>query len=218
MAEGLFSGLSNFVFGDNTIPSLSIDEQVANQKRQAAEYQQREQQDYQRQVQMAQYLQRVIGGQAPSVAQGQLAGGMDMAQRAAQSQAAGATGQNAGLARYGSIMAGGDLAAQTNQQAAQLRAQETAQAVQNTGQLTNSMGQRSALLGTGSTQAGLDYSKLGFGVAGANLDQENKENGAIMKAIGDAAAAYFSGGTSVAAQGAQSQSQPSYGSGQTQYV
>ena len=196
MAQGLFSGLSNFLYGDNNIPSLGIDEAIAAQKRAEAEYKQREQQDYQRQVQLAQYLQRVISGQAPSAAQGQLAMGMDQAQRASQSQAAGATGTNAGLARYGSIMAGGQLMADTNQDAAQLRAQEVAQAVNNTGQLTNSMGQRSGMMSTVAGNTGLDYSKLGFGVQGANLEQENKENASIMKGIGDAAALYFSGGTS----------------------
>lgn len=87
------------------------------------------------QSQLGQTLNADIAGTAPSVAGTQLRQGLEQIQRGADSQASGATGTNAGLARYGAIQASGAAGAEANQDAAMARVQERANAIAAKGQL-----------------------------------------------------------------------------------
>lgn len=70
-------------------------------------------------------MDRALGRGGPSVAELQMQRGIGQAQQAAARQAASARGVNRGLASYGAINAGANLAAQGVQDAAALRAGET---------------------------------------------------------------------------------------------
>src|SRR4029077_5936990 len=99
-------------------------------------------------------LKGVIAGTAPSVAQAQLSQGVEQARRQADSQASGASGTNAALARMQAIQTGGELGAQANQSAALVRAGETAAA----------RGQEAQILGQ---QAGEATQQYGTNLSGA---------------------------------------------------
>ena len=108
-------------------------------------YGQQYQQAFTGQTGLTQELQRTINGTgAPTVAQGQLQQGLGQIRSAANSEAAGATGANAALARQNATLATGEAATKTNQDAALLRAQEVAQAEQVKGQVLGSQAGESA--------------------------------------------------------------------------
>lgn len=90
------------------------------------------------------HLSEVISGNAPSVAGEQLQQGLGQVRQAADSQASGATGANAGVARLQAIQTGGAAGANVNQQAAMVRAQELADATRNQGAVLGNMASQSA--------------------------------------------------------------------------
>lgn len=107
-------------------------------------------QAFQGQVGLQQRLQRTENGTGgPSVADAQLQQGLGQIRSAANSEAAGATGADAALARQDATLATGDAATKTNQQAAVLRAQEVAQAQQQeAGVLGNEASENAGLYAT----------------------------------------------------------------------
>jgi hypothetical protein len=120
-------------------------------------------------------LDRTIAGTGPSVAQNQLQQGLGQVRQQAESEASGTTGQNSALARYAAIMAGGNAAAQTNQQAAGLRAEEVARAeAAKAGLLNNEQAAIGGMYGantTGANAAG------GQAIQGSNAEaQINLQN------------------------------------------
>jgi len=152
------------------------------------------------QQQLGSYLNRVINGSAPSVAQQQLTAGLDQTKAGIESAASGATGNNAGFAQYAKLQALGGADAATNQAAALQRQQEVNAAVGAKGALLGSQAAENAnMYGTtlsGAAQFG------GQAVAPAqtqaDVDQKNKQAwmnfiGNLANAAGGAAAGYFSG-------------------------
>lgn len=125
---------------------------------------------------LSRHLNDVIAGQAPSVAQEQLQQGLGQVRQQADSQAAGVSGANAGLARLQAIQTGGAAAAGANQQAAVLRAQEQAAAVQNQGAVLGNMGNQAANM-------------YGTNVSGASAFSGQAANLAAQQAQIDAAKA-----------------------------
>lgn len=93
---------------------------------------------------LSRHLNDVIAGTAPSVAGVQLQQGLGQIRQAADSQASGASGANAGLARLQAIQTGGQASANTNQQAALIRAQELADATRNQGAVLGNIASQSA--------------------------------------------------------------------------
>jgi hypothetical protein len=93
---------------------------------------------------LSRHLNDVIAGNAPSVAGAQLQQGLGQIRQQADSQASGASGTNAGLARLQAIQTGGDAAAGVNQQMALVRAQEIADATRNSGAVLGNMASQSA--------------------------------------------------------------------------
>lgn len=142
----------------------------------------------------------VIAGAAPSVAQTQLQQGLGQQRAALSSQAAGATGQNAALANYGSIQALGAANAKANQDAALLRAQEVAQArAANAGilgqeqQATGSMAGTTTAGGTGlSGQAVSGGAALG-NINANELDAQRNFWSNLIKGAGSTIAAAGAG-------------------------
>lgn len=159
------------------------------------------QQAFQGQTGLTQELQRTINGTGPSVAQGQLQEGLGQIRSAANSEAAGATGANAALARQNATLATGDAATKTNQDAAVLRAQEVAQAEQAKGQVLGSQaGESSGMYGTNlagaNAAAGLAGSEEGT-LEGANqhaTEQQNQLEFNLLNGAGTAAAKAATGG------------------------
>lgn len=122
-------------------------------------------------------LDKTIAGQAPSVANRQLYSGLDAIARAQQSQAAGATGVNAALARDTAMRTTGDAQAQANAKAAELRAQEIASAqglkAQNLAAQQQAIGgQTSATIG-GAVGAG--NTAAAAGAKQAEIDQADRQ-------------------------------------------
>lgn len=191
---GLFSGISNYLFGSDRVETQDTKQQAFNEQQIARQYQAREAQDYAHQLAMSQYLNRVIAGQtAPSVASTQLTAGLNQVQQAGNAAAAGGTGVNAGLNQYANIIGGGQLMAQTNQQVAQLKAQEQAAAAMQQGQLLSNMGARSGALQGANANLGLDYSQLLANQQTTNQAQQNKEQAAALQGIGAAGATVLGG-------------------------
>jgi len=90
--------------------------------------QQRYRQAFAQQGELARSLDNTIRGTGPSVVGRQLEQGVEAGRQQADSQAAGASGAAAPLARYGAIQASGNLTAEANQAGALARAQEVADA------------------------------------------------------------------------------------------
>lgn len=103
-------------------------------------------------------LNQVIAGTAPSVAQAQLQQGLGQIQQAQQSDASGATGTMAALARMNAQQNTGQAQAQMNQQQALVRAGEVAAARQ----------AKAGLLANQANQAGNMYGQNLTGALGAS--------------------------------------------------
>jgi hypothetical protein len=163
-------------------------------------------QAYQGQVGLQQQLQRTIQGTGgPSVAEGQLVAGLGQVRSTENSEAAGATGANAALARQNAQLATGQAETETNQQAAQLRAQEVNQAQQTeAGVLGSEASENANLYGTN-----LQGATAASGQAGSEEGQKESADEAgqasqnalelnIINGIGQAAAKGGAGGAGAA--------------------
>jgi hypothetical protein len=102
-------------------------------------YDAREAEAYGREASLADTLNAVAHGQGPTVAGTQLAIGQDQAARQQLAQAAGASGNNAALARMNAMGNTAQLQAQTNQAASLARAQEEANALNQLAGVTSAM-------------------------------------------------------------------------------
>lgn len=148
-------------------------------------------------------LQGTINGTAPSVAQGQLEAGLGQTRSALNSEAAGATGTNAALARETAMQATAGADANTNQQAAQLRAQEVQGAEQAQGTvLGQEAGEASGMYGANLSAAGAASAAAGSEEGQretANMQGQQQQNQLefnLLNGIGqDAAKASTGGGT-----------------------
>lgn len=147
-----------------------------------AQYQQNYQQANQGQTQLGTALDKTISGAAPSVAQTSLDASTDQIGRNLTSEAAGATGENAGLARYAAIQGTGTAQAQAAGDAARLRAQEVAQAEQAKGTV---LGQQAGEAGQfyGNTLSGATGAGNTAEGAGATQGQINEQESAADKAL-----------------------------------
>ena len=163
-----------------------------------AQYQQNYQQANQGQTQLGAALDRTISGTAPSVAQTALDASTDQIGRNLTSEAAGATGENAGLARYAAIQGTGTAQAQAASSAAQLRAQEVAQAEQAKGGV---LAQQAAAAGNfyGSTLGGATGAANTAEAGAATQANINEQESAADKAL---AGNLISGAGSAATAGA----------------
>lgn len=110
---------------------------------QAPGYDAREQSAYNRETGLADTLNSVALGHGPSVAGAQLAVGLDQGARQQLAQAAGASGNNAALARLGAMQNTAGLQAKANQDASLVRAQEVANAQRTLAGLTTTMADQS---------------------------------------------------------------------------
>jgi hypothetical protein len=156
--------------GGNIVgPNLQYANQLYNGAQQAGNI---SQQNIAQQQGLYGSLGQVVNGQAPSVAQQQLGAGLGAIQAAQQSNAAGATGQNAALANMNAAQNMGAAQAQANQQAALIRAQEVAQARAQQGQVLGQVGQESQqMAGQNLNAAGV----AGNTAATANAEQSKEE-------------------------------------------
>lgn len=189
---GLLTDATRFLIGGEN-PDVS---QYGNRAGEAASAQQqygtREANNYAQQQQLAGYLQGTIAGtNGPGVAQTQLRQGLDQNNADMLAAGAGASGQNAVLARYQARQAQGEQAARMQQAAALLRAQEVAQAQQQLAALRASMGQQSAGLYGANMQAMAGYDQLR-----AQLEQANAQRDTVLGAAGLQGASTLGGGIS----------------------
>lgn len=148
----------------------------------------------------------VIAGTAPTASGTALAQGLGQAQRAAESEASGATGTNAALARMQAIQTGGDLSAAANQAGAVARANEVNQARGLQAQILGQQaGEAAGMYGT-NLSGGLTASGQAAGAEGtaeqiqAQKDAMTKQLIAnLVQGAGSGAALYATGGASKAA-------------------
>ena len=134
---------------------------------------------------LTQQLDRTINGTAPSVAGTQLVQAQDQIAKQQLSEAAGATGTNAALARYAAMQNTANSQAQANQSAAILRAQEVAQAEQVKGQV---LGQQASEADTnyGNTVTGTNQASSVAGATGtAQADVDQKDRTADKTLVGN---------------------------------
>lgn len=163
-------------------------------RRQQALYGAREAQNYAGESNLAGSLGRTIAGTGgPSVAQTQLRQGLDTSNADMLAAGAGASGQNAVLARYQARQQQGEQAARMQQAAALLRAQEVAQAQQQLAALRAAMGGQSIGLYGANLQGGFSYDQLK-----AQMDQQNAQRDTLLGAAGlnglsQLGASYFGG-------------------------
>ena len=189
MADGLLTGLSSFLFG-KTDNSQYLQE-YARQAMAAEEARQREAQAYAQQQRYAQYLQSVMNGASPSLAQLQLMQGLGAIQQQQQGMAAGVGGPGAALARYGAAVNSADAGAAANQSAALARVAELNSARQAFGANANAMAANSGNMYRTSLGGAEGFGQLGSGVAAQNIANNQKLGGAIAQGIGAAAGMYF---------------------------
>lgn len=151
---------------------------------QAGQFQQREQNDYNRSLGVAGYLQGQVQGTGPSVAGAMLGAGQDQAARTQMAGVAGGTGTSAALNSYGALQNTALAQTQAAQQAAILKQQEQQAAIQQLAQLYAVLGNRSMGMANINTGAGLDYARLGYGVQGQNVQTDLATQGALLQGLG----------------------------------
>lgn len=138
-------------------------------------FDQREAGAYQQQQDLAGALTQMVSGNGPTVAGNQLAIGQQQAAEQQLAQAAGASGNNAALARMAAMGNTEQLQSQTNQQAALQRAQEQTTAMNALGNVTGSLEQESAGMGAQKLAAGNAVN--GLAATGENNDEALTEKG-----------------------------------------
>lgn len=182
---GIFQGLADWIFGVDPIDASREREQESYLIGQSHDYAVREQQDYQRQLQLTKELEaRIAGKGGPSVAQQQLQIGADQINRDAASRAAGGTGSNAALSSYGALLTQADTASRLNQQQALLRAQETQANIGQLGAMNANMG-RSSMMGYGNALgAGVQYGNMAMQAQQANQRAQAASVGTLLSTLG----------------------------------
>jgi hypothetical protein len=161
--------------------------------RQLALLQQQYQQQLAQQGALGRSLDKTIAGTAPSVAGTQLQQGVGEIANATRATAAGASGENAALANYGSIQALAQAQAKANQDAANLRAREVAQAQQTKAGILNQQQQATGGMHGADVSGALGESgqaTSGAGtLAGVNENEINSERALASNAVQGAGAA-----------------------------
>lgn len=136
-------------------------------------------QDYQQQLaaqgELSRSLDRTIAGTGPSVAGTSLTQGLDQTRAAVNSQASGASGQNAGMASYGAIQALSAAQAKAQQDAAIARAAESAEAVKAKAGILNQQQAATGSLAGVSGAAGTALSGQSTTAAGGLVDANEEE-------------------------------------------
>jgi hypothetical protein len=193
MGRGLLGGLSDYLFG--SVDNSQYLQAFAQQQQAAEQARLREQQAYAAQQQYQQYIQSVINGTAPSMAQMQLMQGLGAQQQAQQSMAAGLGGPGNALARYGAAVNYGNAAAGLQQQQALARVAEQGQARNLYGQNAQAMQQGSAGMYGNIANNALGYGNLAAGIDKFNVQQEFLGAGSLLQGAGQAGASYLSGGS-----------------------
>lgn len=158
------------------------------------------------QTALTKQLQGTIDGTAPSVAGTQLQEGLDQIRATQDSEAAGATGQNAALARANAMQNIGAAQVQTNQQKALLRAAEVNEAEQTqAGVLSSQAGEAEGMYGTGLSGALSASGQAGSAEAArenANLQGQMAEKNLESNLIQAGGSAIAGGATGGAGKGA----------------
>ena len=191
MAAGLLSDITDTLFGsvDNQqyLQQYAREQLAAEQARQQAIQAQAMQQRY------GQYLQAVMNGTAPSMAQLQLQQGLGAISAQQQSMAAGVGGPGAALARYGAAVNTGAAQTATNQAAALARAKELADARAAYGANAAAIhgGAQNMYNIASQNMLGLGGIASGSGIAQFNRQEQDKGLGALFQGVGQAGAAYF---------------------------
>ncbi len=191
MAAGLLSGITDWLFGN--VDNQQYLQDYARQQAEAQKLREREAQAAAAQARYGQYLQAVMNGTAPSMAQLQLQQGMGAIAQQQQSMAAGIGGPGQALARYGAAVNTGDAQAQMNQAAALARAKETQDARLAYG--ANAAAQQQAASGmfgqTSSNALNLAGVASGQGLAQTQQAERDKGAAALFQGLGQAGSAYF---------------------------
>lgn len=208
----VFAGLAEYLFGIDKLDAQRQQQMEEYLATQARDYAAREQADYARQEGYGRTLLDTIHGQTPSVAGLQLQQGMDAINRQGQSAVAGASGNNAGIIGYGSLLSGGQMAAQLQGQQAIQRAHEIATAQGLYGNLLGGMGARSAQLEGTTLGTGLGYGQLGTEIQQANQKASAASLGTLLGSAGSAIGAMVGGPTGAAVGGQAGVAGKSYGS------
>ncbi len=163
-------------------------------------------QAYNAQAGLVGHLNDTINGTAPSVAGAQLQQGLDQIRAAQDSEAAGATGQNAALAKANAMQNVGAAQAATNQQKALLRATEVNQAEQTEGQvLGQQAGEATGMYGTdlsGGLSASGQAQSAESGVENTNLAGKQAEQQLFTSVINAGGNVLASKGTAGSGAGA----------------
>jgi hypothetical protein len=196
---GLLSGLSDFLFGIDPVSSDFEKQQMAKAGAEADAYKKREAEDYARSQDYIQRLWQVVTGNAPSAAQRSLVANADDINRGANSMVAGASGNNAAIARYGATQAAPDAMLKANRDAAILQATEAADATRQIGAAENALGSRSAGLYGTAAGIGRDYAGLATQIDMANQKAKAAAEGALLSTAGTLGAAAIGGPAGAAA-------------------
>ncbi len=191
MAAGLLSGITDALFG--SVDNQQYLQDYAKQQLEAEHLRQREAQAAAAQARYGQYLQAVMNGTAPSMAQLQLQQGMGAIAQQQQSMAAGIGGPGQALARYGAAVNTGDAQAQMNQAAALARAKELADARAAYGANATAQQQGSAGMFNNTSQNALGLAGVasGQGIAQFNRTEQDKGLGALFQGAGQGMSSYF---------------------------
>lgn len=221
MAAGLLTGLTDKLFG--TVDNQQYLQQYAQEVIQAEKAKQMAMQAAAAQQRYGQYLQAVMNGTAPSMAQLQLQQGLGAIAQQQQSMAAGIGGPGQALARYGAAVNTGNAQTAMNQAAAMARAKELADARAAYGSNATAMaaGAQNLYGQASQNMLGLGGIASGTGIAESNQRNSMQGLGSVLQGLGQAGSAYFgrqpntSGSESDGA--AYSAAQPGYAASNTNY-
>jgi len=224
VAAGLLTGITDALFG--TVDNQQYLQQFAKEQIAAEQAKQQALQAAAMQQRFGQYLQAVMNGTAPSMAQLQLQQGLGAISAQQQSMAAGIGGAGGALARYGAAINTGNAQTGANQAAALARAKELADARAAYGANATAIaaGAQNMYGQASQNMLGLGGIASGTGIAQFNRQEQDRGLGAIASGIGQAGAAYFGrqpntgGSSSQASDGAAySAAAPGYEASNTNY-
>ena len=206
----LFSGLGNSLFGVPPVSSAPATQQQQTDQASAAGYAGREQSGYNAQQQLADSLWNTINGKGPSVADIRLQQALDQGLKQSMAMGAGATGQNAVLARF--LAGQGYDPAQAAQAGALLKAQETQNAQQQLQGLTGTMAGESGNLYGANLSNGLGYANLANQINEANAQRSQQAETAGLNALAGAGSLFFGAAPKIGIGGGSSSGGSSGGS------
>jgi hypothetical protein len=179
---GLFTGLSNALFGVPPVSSAPYQVEAQQLQQGAGQYAGQEQGAVASQQQLADSLWNTINGRGPSVADIQLQQALGQGLAQTQAAGAGATGQNAVLARFLASGAGSDYAAKAAQAAALLRAQEIQAAQGQYGQTEGNIASEGAGMYGRNLDTGLGYANIANQANQANAQREQTAQNELLGA------------------------------------